>query len=85
MVWAKAGVRNDAATVVADARRKSLRLNMAFLLWGLTSRITGWQWSAAELPVRVNAVVSPYLVLRPTDDYISDSSFNRALARDTTS
>jgi hypothetical protein len=22
-----------------------------------TLRITGWQWSAAELPVRVNAVV----------------------------
>lgn len=23
-----------------------------------TLRITGWQWSAAELPVRVHAVVS---------------------------
>jgi len=23
----------------------------------LTPRITGWQWSAAELPVRVDAVV----------------------------
>jgi hypothetical protein len=25
-----------------------------------TLRITGWQWSAAELPVRVDAVVSPF-------------------------
>jgi formyltetrahydrofolate hydrolase len=26
----------------------------------LTLRITGWQWSAAELPVRVDTVVSDY-------------------------
>ncbi len=27
------------------------------LIWQLTTRLTGWQWSAAELPVRVNALV----------------------------
>jgi hypothetical protein len=32
-----------------------------------TLRITGWQWSAAELPVRVDAVVSLLLkILRET-------------------
>jgi len=25
---------------------------------GTTLRVTGWQWSAAELPVQVNAIVS---------------------------
>ena len=29
----------------------------------LTARITGWQWSAAELPVRVDAVVMCFLHL----------------------
>jgi len=30
---------------------------LQFIIYSLTLRITGWQWSAAELPVRVDAVV----------------------------
>jgi hypothetical protein len=30
------GLTSDIAAIAADPRRKSLRFNMAFLLWGLT-------------------------------------------------
>lgn len=32
----------------------------AFSIRYSTLRITGWQWSVAELPVRVEAIVSPF-------------------------
>jgi len=44
----------DKTTYPVKAGSKPKR-KMAFLI-SITLRITGWQWSAAELPVRVNAV-----------------------------
>ncbi len=61
------GDRVESGAVVAQLEDAQIQAQLAqaqvgaLVVVALTLRITGWQWSAAELPVRVDAVVMCFL------------------------